>query len=780
MTIKQYDAEAIETKWQQIWEETDAFKAEDHSIKPKYYALVEFPYPSGEGLHVGHPRSYTALDIIARKYRLQGYNVLYPMGWDAFGLPTENYAIKHQIHPKTVTEKNIANFRRQLKSLGYSFDWSREISSADSEYYRWTQWIFLKLFEKNLAYKAEIPINWCVDCKTGLANEEVVDGVCERCGGEVIKKIKSQWMLKITEYAERLLHDLEQVDYIDRVKLQQQNWIGRSEGMLLRFPISGLTVDQGEQIEVFTTKPHTIKGATYLVLAPEHNFLDAHLSTIQNWSEIEDYRQQIMTKSDLERTDLNTEKTGVLVKGLQAINPYTDEFLPIWISDYVLVSYGTGAIMAVPGEDRWDLEFAQKYNLSVIEITEETNSEIVHQLITEGYGEQKVNYRLRDWVFSRQRYWGEPIPLIFCKKCGWVPVPEEELPVILPDVDSFEPTETGESPLASIEEWVNTSCPNCGKPAKRETDTMPNWAGSSWYFLRYVDPMNEHTLADAGKLKYWLPIDWYNGGMEHTTLHLLYSRFWHKFLYDIGIVSTSEPYRKRTSHGMILGENHEKMSKSRGNVVNPDQVIREFGADSVRLFEMFLGAFDQPIPWSTQGLIGCRRFIERVWKLQELVNKESGYSVELESLMHKTIKKVSTDFDNMKFNTAIAALMSLLNEFYNQNRVTSGEFKTFLILLNPVVPHLTEELWELMGYRGRLYETSWVNWDEEKTIDNILEIVVQINGKVRARVEVPAGSSQSVVRTLIMEEDSVRKYLIGKAVVKEVFVEDKIYSFVIS
>lgn len=805
MPSKEYNPAEIEKKWQEIWEREGVFRASEDRSKPKYYVLIEFPYPSGEGLHVGHPRSNTAMDIIARKRRMEGYNVLFPIGWDAFGLPTENYAMKNKIHPRIVTEKNVARFKQQLKSLGFSFDWSREINTTDPSYYRWTQWIFLKMFEKGLAYKAEIPINWCTQCKVGLANEEVVNGVCERCGGEVIRKVKSQWMLKITEYAQKLLDDLDTVDYIEKVKVQQRNWIGRSEGAEIEFPISGTS----KKIRVFTTRPDTIFGATYMVLSPEHPLIDEHRDMIHNWDEVQAYREQAMRKSDFERTEVAKEKTGVPLKGLSAVNPATLREIPIWISDYVLMSYGTGAIMAVPGHDQRDWEFARKFGLPIVEVvkggdvekeayTDTENGVMVNSgflngltpkeaiekaiqwLEQNGIGKRTVNYKLRDWVFSRQRYWGEPIPLVHCEKCGWVPVPEDQLPVLLPDLEDYVPPETGESPLAKVKEWVETTCPKCKGPARRETDTMPQWAGSSWYFLRYCDPHNDREFASMEALKYWMPVDWYNGGMEHTTLHLLYSRFWHKFLYDQGYVPTPEPYRKRTSHGMILGENNEKMSKSRGNVINPDDIVAEFGADTFRTYEMFIGAFDQAIPWSQQGVKGCRRFLDRVWKLQDILvdggTGPDGYSPEFEAKMHRTIKKVSQDYEKMKFNTAVAAMMSLVNDFHEAGRITKGELRTFLILLNPVAPHITEEMWELAGFPGHIWQQTWPTWDESKIQEDVVEIAVQVNGKVRATVRVPREAPQDEVRDVVFGVDGVKRALAGKTVVKEVYVPGRIYS----
>lgn len=802
--VKEYNPEEIEKKWQEIWEKNGTFRAVRDESKPKYYALVEFPYPSGEGLHVGHPRSYTALDIIARKRRMEGYSVLYPIGWDAFGLPTENFAIKHKVHPKIVTERNVNRFRAQLKRLGFSFDWSREINTTDPKYYRWTQWIFLQMFKKGLAYKAKMPINWCTSCKIGLANEEVVNGVCERCGGEVIRKAQSQWMLKITAYAERLIQDLDLVDYIDRVKIQQRNWIGRSEGAEVNFPVAG----HSKSIKVFTTRPDTLFGATYMVLSPEHPLIDELRDFITNWNAVEAYREQAMKKSDFERTELAKEKTGVPLEGVKAINPATKKEIPVWISDYVLMSYGTGAIMAVPAHDTRDWEFAKKFDLPIVEVikggdvekeaytdvengvlvnsgflnglsVKEAIETIIQWLEDNGIGRRQVNYKLRDWVFSRQHYWGEPIPLVHCEKCGWVPVPEDELPVLLPEVEHYEPTDTGESPLAKIREWVETTCPQCGGPAERETDTMPNWAGSSWYFLRYTDPNNDKEFASQEELKYWLPVDWYNGGMEHTTLHLLYSRFWHKFLFDCGLVPTPEPYQIRTSHGMILGENNEKMSKSRGNVVNPDDVVNEFGADAFRVYEMFIGAFDQATPWSQQGLRGCRRFLDRVWRLQEFLTDAEGYLPERETLMHQAMRKVSEDIERMKFNTAVATLMTLVNEFYSSESITRGEMRDFLILLNPFAPHITEEMWEQIGFEGMLNQQPWVKWDEEKAKEDTIELAVQVNGKVRGTISLPVDASQETARSLARENEHIYRHIEGKDIVKEIYVPGKIYSIVV-
>lgn len=802
--MKNYDHKLIEGKWQKIWDEEDTFKANNDSDKPKYYALVEFPYPSGEGLHVGHPRPYTALDVVSRKRRLEGYNVLFPMGWDAFGLPTENYAIKNKIHPKIVTEKNIKRFKSQLKSIGFSFDWSREINTTDPSYYKWTQWIFLKLFDKGLAYKEEMPINWCPSCKIGLANEEVVGGHCERCGGEVIRKVKNQWMLKITEYAERLINDLDMVDYIERVKLQQKNWIGKSDGAEVEFKIS----KTNETIKVFTTRPDTIFGATYMVLAPEHKIIDQHKEYIENFDEVLAYREEVMKKSEFERTELSKEKTGVELKGIKAINPANNKMIPIWISDYVLITYGTGAVMAVPGHDERDWEFANKFNLPIVEVikggdvTKEayTNTEngivvnsdflngltvnkakeeIINWIEKNKLGKRKINYKLRDWVFSRQRYWGEPIPMIYCEDCGWVKVPEEELPLLLPEVENYEPTDNGESPLANIPEWVNTTCPKCGKPAKRETDTMPQWAGSSWYFLRYTDPHNDQELASKEALDYWMPVDWYNGGMEHTTLHLLYSRFWHKFLYDCGVVKDPEPYMKRTSHGMILGNNNEKMSKSRGNVINPDDIVNEYGADTLRTYEMFIGDFEKSVPWSENGLKGCRRFLERVWKLQDIVIDSNEYTKALETNIHKTIKKVSFDYENLKFNTAIASLMSLLNDFNDYGRITKKDLETYLLLLNPVAPHITEEIWSNLGIKPSLNKSVWPKYDEAKTIDEIIEIPVQINGRVRTTINVELNEEESSIREKVFKNDIVVKFIEGKKIIKEIYVPRKIFNIVV-
>lgn len=800
-----YNHHTVEKKWQKIWDDEKAFQTKNDFSKPKFYALVEFPYPSGQGLHVGHPRPYTALDIVARKRRMQGYNVLYPMGWDAFGLPTENYAIKNQIHPKEVTRNNVARFKEQLHSLGYSFDWDREINTTDPDYYKWTQWIFLKLFKEGLAYKKEMPINWCTSCKVGLANEEVVNGVCERCGSEVVRKVKSEWMLKITNYADKLLDGLNDVDYIERVKTSQRNWIGRSEGAEVDFSIAG----KEDKLRVYTTRPDTLFGATYMVVSPEHPVIDKYKDEIRNWDEIVAYREMAAKKSDFERTELAKDKTGVILDGLTAVNPVNDTQIPIWISDYVLMTYGTGAIMAVPAHDSRDWEFAKKFNLPMIQVVEGKEGPVdineaaftevaTGQMINSGFlnglsveeakekikdfltekkiGSRKVNFKLRDWVFSRQRYWGEPIPIVHCEKCGFVPLDESELPLLLPEVDSYMPTDNGESPLAAMTDWVNTTCPCCGGAAKRETDTMPQWAGSSWYFLRYTDPDNAEALASPEALKYWLPVDWYNGGMEHTTLHLLYSRFWHKFLYDQKVVPTPEPYQKRTSHGMILGENGEKMSKSRGNVVNPDDIVRDYGADTLRTYEMFIGAFDLSASWSDDGVKGCRRFLDRVWKLQTILTDEDGYSKDLEIKMHQTIKKVSSDFENLKFNTAIAAMMALINEFYKKNAVTKGEFKTLITLLNPVAPHMTEEIWSVLGFEGRLYQQSWPEYEEAKTVEATVEIAVQMNGKTKATIAI--GKEDPKEEVLAKAKEALGDRLSGN-IVKEIYVPGRIVNLVV-
>lgn len=801
---KPYNHKVVEKKWQKVWDDEKAFAATDDYSKPKYYALVEFPYPSGQGLHVGHPRPYTALDIVARKRRMQGYNVLYPMGWDAFGLPTENYAIKNKVHPKIVTANNVAHFKDQLHSLGYSFDWDREINTTDPNYYKWTQWIFLKLFKAGLAYKKEMPINWCTSCKVGLANEEVVNGRCERCGSEVVRKVKSEWMLKITEYADKLIEGLNDVDYIERVKVSQRNWIGKSTGAEVDFSIKG----KEDKLRIYTTRCDTLFGVTYMVVSPEHPYLDKYKAEIKNWSEIEAYREAASKKSDFERAELAKDKTGVQIDGLVAVNPVNGKEVPIWVSDYVLMSYGTGAIMAVPAHDERDWEFAKKFNLPIIQVVakngeavdvneaaftdvatgvlinsdflnglevKDAKEKMISYLEEKGIGTAKTNYKLRDWVFSRQRYWGEPIPIVECEKCGYVPIDESELPLMLPEVESYMPTDNGESPLAAMTDWVNTTCPCCGGPAKRETDTMPQWAGSSWYFLRYCDPHNDKALASPESLKYWLPVDWYNGGMEHTTLHLLYSRFWHKFLYDQKVVPTPEPYQKRTSHGMILGENGEKMSKSRGNVVNPDDIVREYGADTLRTYEMFIGAFDLAASWSEDGVKGCRRFLERVWKLQDIMTDEEGYSADLETKMHQTIKKVSNDFENLKYNTAIAAMMALINDFYKKNAVTKGEYKTLITLLNPVAPHITEELWQIVGGEGYLYQMTWPEYDEAKTVESTVEIAVQINGKTKGTITI--GKDDAKDDVIAKAKESIADKLTGN-IVKEIYVPGRIVNIV--
>ncbi|WP_101911466.1 leucine--tRNA ligase [Marasmitruncus massiliensis] len=797
-----YDFAAIEKKWQDIWESRNVFAAETDYTKPKFYALVEFPYPSGQGLHVGHPRSYTALDIVARKRRLEGYNVLYPMGWDAFGLPTENYAIKNHIHPEIVTKQNVARFKSQLKSLGLSFDWNREINTTDPDYYKWTQWIFLQLFKHGLAYKKEMSVNWCTGCKVVLANEEVVGGVCERCGSEVVHRVKSQWMLKITEYAQRLIDDLDTVDYIERVKTSQKNWIGRSTGAQVDF---GTTAE--DLLTVFTTRPDTLFGATYMVISPEHPYIEKWADRIGNLDAVRAYQQESAKKSDFERTELAKDKTGVMLEGVCGINPVNNTEIPIFISDYVLMSYGTGAIMAVPAHDTRDWEFAKKFGLPIIEVVkggnvqeeaftdcatgvmvnsgfldgltvEEAKQKIVSWLSEQHKGEPKVNYKLRDWVFSRQRYWGEPIPIIHCDHCGYVPVEESELPLRLPEVESYEPTGDGDSPLAAIDEWVNVTCPKCGRPAKRETDTMPQWAGSSWYFLRYCDPTSQDALASKEALNYWMPVNWYNGGMEHTTLHLLYSRFWHKFLYDIGVVNTPEPYAKRTSHGMILGENGEKMSKSRGNVVNPDDIVRDFGADTLRLYEMFIGDFEKSAPWSQSSIKGCKRFLERIYGLLDLLKDGEEYSPELESSFHKTVKKVSEDIEAMKYNTAIAAMMTLLNEIADHGSINHRELKTLLLLLNPFAPHITEEMWEQAKFGGMLNEQKWPTFEESKCKDAQVEIVVQICGKIKARISVAADSTEEQMLCAAKNQPEIQIALAGKSIVKEIVVKGKLVNLV--
>ena len=799
-----YNPKEIEQKWQKIWDDEKAFAASDDYSKPKYYALVEFPYPSGQGLHVGHPRPYTALDIVARKRRMEGYNVLYPMGWDAFGLPTENYAIKNKIHPKIVTKNNVAHFKDQLKSLGYSFDWSREINTTDPSYYKWTQWIFLQLFKKGLAYKSEMPINWCTSCKVGLANEEVVNGVCERCGAPVIRKMQSQWMLKITDYAEKLIEGLDHVDYIEKVKVSQKNWIGRSEGAEVNFKLSG----KDEALTVYTTRPDTLFGATYMVISPEHPMIDKYKDEISNYDEILAYRAQAARKSDFERTELAKDKTGACVKGITAVNPVNKKEIPIWVSDYVLMSYGTGAIMAVPAHDERDWAFAKKFNLPIVEVVAggdvqnaaftdvqtgtlvnsgfldglevaDAKKKIIEYLEGNKIGTPKKNYKLRDWVFSRQRYWGEPIPIVHCDKCGYVPIDESELPLMLPEVDSYMPTDNGESPLAAMTDWVNTTCPCCGGPAKRETDTMPQWAGSSWYFLRYTDPHNDEALASPEALKYWMPVDWYNGGMEHVTRHMIYSRFWHKFLYDLGLVPTSEPYAKRTAQGLILGPDGEKMSKSRGNVVDPNDVVDEYGADVLRLYVLFMGDYEKAAPWSESSVKGCKRFVDRIWALQDKVVDSDEYSDKLRSLMHKTIKKVSDDIESMKFNTAIAAMMTLLNEIYNVGSITKKEFRDLLIILNPFAPHVTEELYQMIGCEGVLDEQEWVTYDEALCKDDTIEIVCQINGKVKSKLTIPTDAAKDDVIALAKADEAIVKATEGKNIVKEIYVPNKLVNLVV-
>ena len=803
-----YNFKEVEKKWQDKWYAEGTFNAKDDYSKKKWYGLIEFPYPSGQGLHVGHPRSYTALDIIARKRRMQGYNVLFPIGFDAFGLPAENYAIKNHVHPKITTEKNINHFREQLKSIGFSFDWSREVNTTDPNYYKWTQWIFIQLYKHGLAYKATMPINFCTGCKVGLANEEVVNGVCERCGSPVVQKEKSQWMLKITEYAQRLIDDLDDVNFLDKIKAQQINWIGRSEGAEVNFKISGTA----DNLLIYTTRPDTIFGATYMVVAPEHKLIEKYKDRITNLEEVEEYKKKAALKSDFERAELNKEKTGVEIKGIKAVNPLTNEEIPIWISDYVLITYGTGAIMAVPAHDTRDFEFAKKFNLPIKQVIKDKNAENDNKELEEAFtdvnngiainsdflngldskeainkaieyieenklGERKVNYKLRDWVFSRQRYWGEPIPMVYCEKCGWVPIPEEELPLKLPDVEDYEPGENGESPLAKHEEWINTTCPHCGGKARRETDTMPQWAGSSWYYLRYMDPHNDKALASKEALEYWSPVDWYNGGMEHTTLHLLYSRFWHKFLYDIGVVPTKEPYAKRTSHGMILGSNGEKMSKSKGNVINPDEIVDEFGADAFRVYEMFMGPFDQTAPWSMESIRGCMKFLDRVWNMQDFLVDGDEYSEKFEKMMHKAIKKVSSDIEEMKFNTSVATFMTMVNEFYKEKQINKAEFATFLQLLNPFAPHMTEELYQKIGGTEELAYKAWPTYDEAKTIEDEIEIPVQIKGKVRATITIKKDEDEEVVKQKAKE--AIASQIEGKRIIKEIYVKNKIYNIVI-
>ena len=801
-----YNFKEVEKKWQNKWEKEGTFNAKDDYTMKKWYGLIEFPYPSGQGLHVGHPRSYTALDIIARKRRLEGYNVLYPIGFDAFGLPAENYAIKTNIHPRVVTAQNIEHFKEQLKSIGFSFDWSREINTTEPEYYKWSQWIFVQLFKKGLAYKATMPINYCTGCKVGLANEEVVNGVCERCGSPVVQKEKSQWMLKITDYAERLLNDLDDVNYLEKIKAQQINWIGRSEGAEVKFKIA----NSDKELVVYTTRPDTLFGATYMVVAPEHPIISKLANRITNMEEIEKYKEDASRKSDFERTEIEKDKTGVEIKGIRAINPADGKEIPIWISDYVLITYGTGAIMAVPAHDDRDFAFATKFGLPIKQvITDKDNTVSVENEAysdkSDGYlinsdflnglsvkeaidkmikfledkniGTKKVNYKLRDWVFSRQRYWGEPIPMVYCEKCGWVPLDEKDLPLVLPEVEEFKPGENGESPLAALDSWIKTTCPHCGGTANRETDTMPQWAGSSWYFLRYIDPHNTKEFASKEALNYWLPIDWYNGGMEHTTLHLLYSRFWHKFLYDIGEVPTKEPYAKRTSHGMILGGNGEKMSKSKGNVVNPDDIVKDFGADAFRTYEMFIGPFDQSTPWSMESLRGCSKFLDRVWNLQTLLVDGDSYSDDFDKMMNKSIKKISSDFEEMKFNTAVATLMTMVNEFYRLKRINRAELNTFLILLNPIAPHVSEEIYSLIGNNKTIAESSWPTYDEAKTIDDEIEIPIQVNGKLKATIMIVKDSEEDIVKQLVHEK--ISDIIYGKNIVKEIYVKNKIYNIVV-
>ena len=798
----EYNPNAIEKKWQKKWDEEKTFKSEIETNKKKFYPLVEFPYPSGQGLHVGHPRPYTALDVVARKRRLEGENVMYPMGWDAFGLPTENYAIKNKIHPAKVTEDNIKNFKAQMKSIGFSFDWDREINTTDPDYYKWSQWIFIQMYKHGLAYKNEMSVNWCPSCQVGLANEEVVDGKCERCGTEVVHKMKNQWMLKITEYADRLIDDLEEVDFEERIKASQINWIGRSHGCDVDFRLK----DKEDKLTVYTTRPDTIFGVSYMVVSPEHPVLEKYKDEIKNYQEIEDYQEEARKKSDFERAELNKDKTGVMIEGISAINPLNDNEIPIWVSDYVLMTYGTGAIMAVPAHDSRDFEFAEKFDMPIIPVYD-TGEELPTTDINKGkainsdflnglsandakkkaieyieekrLGKAKTNFKLRDWVFSRQRYWGEPIPMIYCEEHGWVPVDESELPVKLPEVESYEPTATGESPLSEIDEFVNTTCPICGKSAKRETDTMPQWAGSSWYYLRYMDPANKDAIASKEALDYYSPVDWYNGGMEHTTLHLLYSRFWHKFLYDIGVVPTKEPYKKRTSHGMILGSDHQKMSKSRGNVINPDDIIRDYGADTLRCYEMFMGDFSSMAIWSDEGVRGCRKYLERVFNLNEIVENGDSYSKDLEVVINQTIKKVSEDYENLKFNTAIAQLMTLLNEMKAKGKITRKDFKTYLILLNPVAPHMTEELWEMMEFDGELNQTSWPSYDEDKLTFDSFEMPVQINGKVRGKVLMANDASKDDAVNAAKEDTNIKSYIEGKEIRKIIYVPGKILNIVI-
>ena len=799
-----YNFKEIEKKWQEKWDKEGTFNAKDDYTMKKWYGLIEFPYPSGQGLHVGHPRSYTALDIIARKRRLQGYNVLFPIGFDAFGLPAENYAIKTNVHPKITTAQNIAHFTEQLKSLGFSFDWSRKIDTTDPEYYKWTQWIFIQLYKHGLAYKTTMPINFCTGCKVGLANEEVVNGVCERCGSPVVQKEKSEWMLKITDYAQKLIDDLDDVDFLEKIKVQQKNWIGRSEGAEVNFKIANMD----KNLTVYTTRPDTLFGATYMVISPEHPILKELEDKIENSNEVQEYQKQASLKSAFERSELNKEKTGIEIKGITAINPLTNKEIPIWISDYVLITYGTGAIMAVPAHDTRDYEFAKKFNLPIVQVVDGENVDLSKEAFTDvatgklinsdflnglevkdakktvieyleknKIGTKKVNYKLRDWVFSRQRYWGEPIPMVYCEDCGWVPLDEKDLPLKLPEVEEFTPGENGESPLAKQTDWINTTCPHCGKPAKRETDTMPQWAGSSWYFLRYMDPHNDKELASKEALEYWSPVDWYNGGMEHTTLHLLYSRFWHKFLYDIGVVPTKEPYQKRTSHGMILGTNGEKMSKSKGNVINPDDIVNEFGADTFRVYEMFMGPFDQVAAWSMESIRGCGKFLDRVWNMQNMLVDGDTYSKETEKMMHKAIKKVSQDIEDMKFNTSISTFMTIVNEFYKIGKINKAEFKTFLTLLNPFAPHITEELNKISGFEADISTYAWPDYDESKTVDDEITLPIQFNGKLKATITISVDEDESSVKEKV--HNAIDSKLDGKNIIKEIYVKNKIYNIVV-
>ena len=802
--MNKYNPNAIEKKWQKIWDEEKTFKTEVNKDKKKFYALIEFPYPSGQGLHVGHPRSYTAMDVVARKRRMQNYEVLFPMGFDAFGLPAENYAIKHKVHPRIVTEENVNNFTRQLKSIGFSFDWDRAVNTTNPDYYKWTQWIFIQMYKKGLAYKKEFPVNWCPSCKVGLANEEVVNGTCERCGSQTEHKLRNQWMLKITEYADRLIDDLAEVNYLDSIKAQQINWIGRSYGAEIDFKIEGTD----ESLRVFTTRPDTIYGATYMVIAPEHPIVDKLKGKVENYDEIQAYKDLANKKSDFERSQMNKDKTGVRVEGIEVVNPISGEKMPVWVSDYVMITYGTGAIMAVPAHDTRDYEFAKKFGLKIVEVVaggdiseeaytdtdhgkminsplidglevEEAKKKIIKYIEDNKLGQKKKNFKLRDWVFSRQRYWGEPIPMVYCEKCGWQPVDEKDLPVTLPEVENYEPTDDGSSPLSSIDSFVNTTCPKCGGPAHRETDTMPQWAGSSWYYLRYMDPNNDHELVSKEAVDYFGPVDWYNGGNEHTTLHLLYSRFWHKFLYDIGVVPTKEPYMKRTSHGMILGENGEKMSKSKGNVVNPDDVIRDYGADSLRTYEMFISDFTQSVPWSENSLIGVRKFLGRVWDLQDILVEGDQYSADMEVIINQTIKKVTEDYESLKYNTAIAQLMTLLNKFKEKKEINRKELETFLILLNPCAPHMTEEIWQLMGHDKQMANQNiWPSYDEDKLVDETIEIPVQINGKVRTLLKVSLDITKDEILELAKNDETIKGHLEGKTIRKEIYVPKKIVNIV--